>query len=257
MNDYPELITDRLDGRVALVTGGSRGIGRAACIALAARGASVAVHYRSRAEDAEQVVAIIRDHGGMAASFHADLEDPAAPDALVQAVVAQFGQVDILVNNAGEMTRSAVEAMDDAMWEQSINLNLTATFRCCRACIPGMKARGWGRIINVTSQAAITGSINHAHYAAAKSGMIGFTHSLAKELGPTGITVNLVAPGRIVTDLIREHIPKRQEEWLKQTPLARLGTPEEVAGSIAFLASEQASYITGATIHVNGGLLMS
>jgi NAD(P)-dependent dehydrogenase (short-subunit alcohol dehydrogenase family) len=129
-------------------------------------------------------------------------------------------------------------------------------FRCTRAALPIMKAQGWGRIINITSQSAFSGSANHAHYVTTKAGMVGFTYSLAKEVATNGITVNLVAPGRIVTDMLMPQIPTREEEWLKQTPMRRLGQPEEVAAAIAFLASEAASYITGATIHVNGGLVM-
>jgi 3-oxoacyl-[acyl-carrier protein] reductase len=142
------------------------------------------------------------------------------------------------------------------MWEQAITLHLSSVFRCTRACIPSMKARMWGRIINVSSQVVYTGSANHAHYAAAKSGLLGLTFSLAKELGTSGITANLVAPGRIITDLLTERMAGREEEWLNQTPLRRFGQPEEVAEPIAFLASDAASYITGATIHVNGGLVM-
>jgi NAD(P)-dependent dehydrogenase (short-subunit alcohol dehydrogenase family) len=167
-----------------------------------------------------------------------------------------MGKIDILVNNAGELTDGAVADMTDEMWERTLAVNLTSAFRCTRACIPGMKARQWGRIINVTSQAAFTGSANHAHYAASKSGLLGLTFSLAKELGTAGITVNLVAPGRITTDLLLEHMAGREEEWLKQTPIRRIGDPEEVAAAIAFLASDAASYITGANLHINGGLVM-
>jgi len=220
-----------LAGRVALVTGGSRGIGRATCLALAAHGAAVAVHYRGQAE-------------------------AAAPSSLVDQTAARLGPIDILVNNAGGMTDSAVADMTDEVWEESMTLNLGAAFRCARACIPGMKARQWGRIINVTSQAAYTGSSNHAHYAAAKAGLIGLTFSLAKELARSGITANAVAPGRIVTDMLMELAPGREQEWLAQTPMRRFGRPEEAAAAIVFLASEAASYITGANLNVNGGQLM-
>ena len=243
-------------GRVALVTGGSRGIGRATCLALAERGALVAVHYRAQAASAEDVVKQITQSGGSALAVRADLADAQATSEMIARVIAHFGKIDILVNNAGEMTDGAVADMSDDMWERALTVNLTSAFRCARACIPGMRERRWGRIINVTSQAAFTGSANHAHYAAAKSGLLGFTYSLAKELGTSGVTVNLVAPGRITTDMLLERMAGREDEWLRQTPLRRIGEPEEVAAAIAFLASDGASYITGANLHVNGGLVM-
>jgi 3-oxoacyl-[acyl-carrier protein] reductase len=246
-----------LTGRVALVTGGSRGIGRAACLMLAEAGASVVVHYRAQADAANEVVQQIEAAGGTAIAVQADMSDPEAPAALVQTALERFQKVDILVNNAGEMVSGAVIDLSDEVWLNTLNVNLTAVFRCTKAVLPSMRAQKWGRIINVTSQSAWSGSANNAHYAASKSGLQGFTYSLVKEEGQNGITVNLVAPGRIVTDLIKDSIPRREEEWLKQTPLRRLGQPEEVAASIVFLAGEAASYITGATIHVNGGLVMS
>jgi len=249
-------VTKDLSGHIALVTGGSRGIGRAACLALAERGAVVAVHYHRQAQAADEVVAAIRQAGGRAVALQADVSDSAAIAMLVEQVSAQLGAVDILVNNAGEMTDSSVEAMSDEVWDRALSVNLTSAFRCTRACLPAMQARGWGRIINVASQVIYTGSVNHAHYAAAKSGLLGLTFSLAKEVSASGITVNLVSPGRIVTDMIIDKIPAREREWLAQTPLRRLGQPEEVASAIAFLASESASYITGANLNVNGGLVM-
>jgi 3-oxoacyl-[acyl-carrier protein] reductase len=245
-----------LANRVALITGGSRGIGRAACSLLASQGAAVAVHYCSKAAAAEQVASSIREAGGQAITVGADLAGSNAADDLVSRAADKLGPIDILVNNAGEMSDSPVVEMSDEVWERCLAVNLSAAFRCTRACLPGMKAKGWGRIINISTQAVYTGSANHAHYAAAKSGLLGLTFSLAKELGPLGITVNLIAPGRIRTDLLLEHLADREDEWLRQTPLKRLGEAEEVAGPIAFLASEAASYITGATLHVNGGLVM-
>jgi 3-oxoacyl-[acyl-carrier protein] reductase len=249
-------MNESLSGRVALVTGGSRGIGRATCLALAASGAAVVVHYNSSTKSALDVVEGIKQAGGMAIALQTDLVDSGAIKNLVAETVNQLGPVDILVNNAGEMTTAAVSEMTDEIWEQGIALNLTAAFRCARICIPMMKERKWGRIINVSSQAAFTGSAKHAHYAVTKAGLLGFTYSLAKELGEFGITVNAVSPGRIITDMIAPEIPSRQEEWLKQIPLRRFGQPEEVAQAIVFLASEGASYITGANLHVNGGLVM-
>jgi 3-oxoacyl-[acyl-carrier protein] reductase len=246
-----------LTGRVALVTGGSRGIGRAACLALAELGASVAVHHRTRVDAAEQVVQAIKAGGNTAFSVQADLAQPEAADALTTAVIARFGRIDILVNNAAELNDTAFLDMTDAQWDQIINVNLSAVFRLSRACAAHMIREGWGRIISLSSQAAFTGSNNHAHYAASKAGLSGLTYSLAKELGKHGITANLVAPGRIETDMLYERSAGRMDEWLRQTPLGRLGKPEEVAAAIAFLASPAASYITGATLHVNGGQVMS
>ena len=243
-------------GRVALVTGGSRGIGRATCLALAARGAAVAVLCRSRFDQAEEVVQQIQAGGERALALQADALDPGAIKRSVQEAVSGLGSVDILVNNLGEMTDGPVADMKDEEWEQSLAVNLGSAFRYARECIPSMKERRWGRIISVSSQVAYTGSNNHAHYAAAKSGLLGFTFSLAKELGACGVTVNVVAPGRIVTDLLLDRMAGREQEWIRQTPLQRFGRPEEVAGPIVFLASDDASYITGAVLNVSGGQLM-
>ncbi|MEO8392810.1 MAG: 3-oxoacyl-ACP reductase family protein [Chloroflexota bacterium] len=241
---------------IALVTGGSRGIGRATCLALAANGAAVAVHYHARAEAAAEVVAAITQAGGCAVAVQADVRDSAAISSMIEQVSAELGAVDILVNNAGEMTDSSVEAMSDDQWDDALALNLSSAFRCARSSLPAMRAQGWGRIVNVASQVIFTGSVNHAHYAAAKSGLLGLTFSLAKEVSASGVTVNLVSPGRIVTDMIIDKIAQREQEWLAQTPMRRLGQPEEVASVIAFLASDAASYVTGANLNVNGGLVM-
>jgi len=245
-----------LAGRVALVTGGSRGIGRATCLALASQGAAVAVLCRSRIKEAQEVVEQIRSTAGRALAVEANVLDPEAIKRSAREAVARLGKIDILVNNAGEMTDVSVVDMKDEDWEQALAINLTSSFRYARECIPSMKERRWGRIINVSSQVVYTGSNNHAHYSAAKSGLLGFTFSLTKELGPYGITANVVAPGRILTDLLLERMAGREQEWMSQTPMRRFGRPEEVAATIAFLASEEASYITGAVINVNGGLVM-
>jgi len=245
-----------LAGRVALVTGGSRGIGRATCLALASRGAAVAVLCRSRIKEAQEVVEQIQAIGGRGLAMEANVLDPEAIKRSTREAVATLGRIDILVNNAGEMTDVSVIDMKDEDWEQSLAINLTSSFRYARECILSMKDRRWGRIINVSSQVVYTGSNNHAHYSAAKSGLLGFTFSLTKELGPYGITANVVAPGRILTDLLLERMAGREQEWMSQTPMRRFGRPEEVAATIAFLASEDASYITGAVINVNGGLVM-
>jgi len=245
-----------LAGRVALVTGGSRGIGRATCLALANQGAAVAVLCRNRLKEAREAAEEIRSAGGRSLAVEANVLDPEAIKHSVSEAVAKLGKIDVLVNNAGEMTDVSVVDMKDEDWDQALAINLTSAFRYARACIPSMQERRWGRIINVSSQVVYTGSNHHAHYSAAKSGLLGFTFSLTKELGPFGITANVVAPGRILTDLLLERMAGREQEWMSQTPMRRFGRPEEVAAAVVFLASEAASYITGAVINVNGGLVM-
>jgi 3-oxoacyl-[acyl-carrier protein] reductase len=237
---------------VALVTGGSGGIGRAVCVELAARGSAVSVHYNSGRIAAEQLAASL----GNAVAVGADLSSPSGPDELVAAASERLGPVTILVNNAGLMTDGRLEELSDQLFEETLTVNLTAAFRLCRALVPGMRAAGFGRIVNVSSQAAVIGSVAHAHYAAAKAGLHGLTFSLAKELAADGITVNLVIPGRIRTAMLDVRSHGREDEWLAQTPLGRFGTPEEVAAAVAFLTSPDAGYITGAALNVSGGLLM-
>lgn len=247
---------DSLKNKTSLVTGGSKGIGSATCSLLAANGVSVVVHYNKSASSALDVVKKIEEKGGVAVAIQADLRDPASIEKLVEGSEKEFGHIDILVHNAGEMTHALNIDMTDELWEHAINLHLTAAYRLTKALTPSMIERKWGRIINVSSQVVYTGSNKHAHYAAAKAGLLGFTFSIVKELGAYGITANLVSPGRILTDMIIPHIPNRKDEWLKQTPLKRFGEPEEVANTILFLASNESSYISGANIHVNGGLVM-
>jgi 3-oxoacyl-[acyl-carrier protein] reductase len=250
-------LTEDLTTHVALVTGGARGIGQATVRALAAKGARVAIHYRTQADSAHVLAAELHAAGQPSLALQADLSDPAAAATLVNTVIQHFGHCDILVNNAADFTTAPVTSMSDAQWEHTLSVNLSAAFRCIRAVLPGMQAHRWGRIINVTSQAAWNGSANHAHYAAAKAGLAGLTYSVAKEVATQGITVNLVAPGRILTDMIAEDLAAREAEWLQQIPMRRFGEPAEVATAIAFLATEAARYITGSTLHVNGGQLMS
>ena len=251
------VITDSLQGRVALVTGASRGIGRATACVLAAKGAAVALHYHTGQATAEDAAAIIRKAGANAITLQGDLSDPDAADTLVRETVTALGGVDILVANAGMMSDGAVQAITDEVWDATINVNLAAVFRLARASISHLQQSAGGRIIAITSQAAYRGSKNHAHYAASKAGLAGLIYSLALEVAPQRITANLVAPGRIATDMVMSRAAGRLDEWHKQTPLGRLGTAEEVAACVAFLASDGARYITGATLHVNGGLFMS
>jgi NAD(P)-dependent dehydrogenase (short-subunit alcohol dehydrogenase family) len=250
-NRYPSL-----DGKTVLVTGGSRGIGRAICLAFAEQHAQVAIHYNRSRESALEVAHSIEKGGGTAEIFGADLAVSDSVHNLFDSAVDGFGKIDILVNNAGEMTDKTVEELSDDEWNHTMAVNLTAAFQLSRAVIPGMRKQGWGRIINITSQAALTGSRNHAHYASTKSGLLGLTYSLVKEVGSSGITVNLVAPGRFETSMVLDRIEGRREEWLSQTPVGRLGRPEEVASGVLYLASEDAGYITGALFNISGGFIM-
>jgi NAD(P)-dependent dehydrogenase (short-subunit alcohol dehydrogenase family) len=217
---------------------------------------AVAVHYDKSADAAAKVVAEITEIGGRAIAFQGNLASPDAPADLVKRVKNEMGSIDILVNNAAVMTDGSIAEMSDAMWDETIAVNLSAVFKLTRACIPEMVEKKWGRIISISSQVAQTGSANHAHYSATKASLLGFTYSAAKELGASGITANVVLPGRIETDMISVRSIGRMDEWMSQTPLGRLGKPEEVAGVVKFLASSESSYITGAAINVNGGLVM-
>ena len=242
--------------RVALVTGGATGIGAATVAALAADKVSVALQYSSSENEAKQISEQLNSKGLKVEIFQADLSQKDSVDKLVANVKAKLGDIDILINNAGLMSDASIIEMSDELWDQALNINLTAAFKLIRACAPSMVSKKWGRIINISSQVALVGSANHAHYAAAKAGLLGLTYSAAKEYGASGVTVNAVLPGRIQTNMIAQRSKGRLDEWLAQTPLNRLGKPEEVAGMINFLASEMASYVTGASINVNGGLVM-
>ena len=241
---------------MALVTGGATGIGAATVAALAADKVSVALQYSSSANEAKQISEQLNSKGLKVEIFRADLSQKDCVDKLVAAVKSKLGDIDILINNAGLMSDASIIEMSDELWDQALNINLTAAFKLIRACAPSMVSKKWGRIINISSQVALVGSANHAHYAAAKAGLLGLTYSAAKEYGASGVTVNAVLPGRIQTNMIAQRSKGRLDEWLAQTPLNRLGKPEEVAGMINFLASEMASYVTGAAINVNGGLVM-
>ena len=241
---------------MALVTGGATGIGAATVTAMAESKITVALQYSSSETQAKQIAEQLNSKGAKIEIFQADLSQKDSAEKLVAAVKAKLGDIDILINNAGLMTDASIIEMSDELWDQALNINLTAAFKLIRACAPSMVAKKWGRIINISSQVALTGSANHAHYATAKAGLLGLTYSAAKEYGASGVTVNAVLPGRIQTNMIAQRSIGRLDEWLAQTPLNRLGKPEEVAGMINFLASEMASYVTGASINVNGGLVM-
>ena len=242
--------------KVALVTGGATGIGAATVKALAEEKITVALQYSSSENEAKQIADQLNDKGFKVEIFQADLSQAGNAENLVAQVKQKLGDIDILINNAGVMSDASIIQMSDALWDEAINVNLTAAFKLIRACAPSMVSKKWGRVINISSQVALTGSANHAHYATAKAGLLGLTYSAAKEYGASGVTVNAVLPGRIETKMIADRSVGRLDEWLSQTPLNRLGRADEVASMINFLASDASSYITGASINVNGGLVM-
>jgi 3-oxoacyl-[acyl-carrier protein] reductase len=245
---------DTLTSKVAIVTGGSRGIGRATALALVDAGAQVVVNYASASGAAEQVVAEIKDKGGAAIAIQADVSQPDQVEALVKTTMETWGRVDVLVNNAGITRDTLLLRMNLEDWQAVIDLNLTGVFLCTRAVSKIMLKQRSGRIINITSVAGLMGNPGQANYSAAKAGVIGFTKTVAKELASRGITVNAVAPGFITTDMTND---LKADEILKFIPLSRYGQPEEVAGMIRFLAADPAaSYITGQVFNVDGGMVM-
>jgi 3-oxoacyl-[acyl-carrier protein] reductase len=245
----------RLQDRVAIITGASRGIGRATALALAAEGAKVVVNYASSSSAAEEVVAAITDKGGNAIALQADVSKVDQVDALVNQTLEKLGRVDILVNNAGITRDTLLLRMKPEDWQAVIDLNLTGVFLCTRAVSKIMLKQKSGRIINITSVAGQMGNPGQANYSAAKAGVIGFTKTVAKELATRGITVNAVAPGFIATDMTSG---LKSDEILKYIPLGRYGEPEEVAGMIRFLAADPAAaYITGQVFNVDGGMVMA
>jgi 3-oxoacyl-[acyl-carrier protein] reductase len=245
------------DDRVVLVTGGARGIGRAAVLAFAAQGCRVVFCYHSSRAAADELAAAADQAGQLVTPYSCDVTDSEAVSALVDFVLQRHGRLDVLVNNAGSFPRGPVTTITNAEWERALAVNLSAVFYCCRAAIPAMQRGGGGAIINLASIAGKRGSAWHSAYAAAKGGVLAFTRSLAREVIQDNIRVNAVCPGRIATDLLLgEAGPGEQARWQADTPIRRLGTADEVAQAIVFLASPAAAYIVGETLDVDGGLLM-
>jgi 3-oxoacyl-[acyl-carrier protein] reductase len=241
------MLTDRLRGRVALVTGGSRGIGAAISRALAGAGASVAINYRERSEEANRFAMRLRETGAIASAVAADVSKPEAVTAMVEAVRTEFGAIDILVNNAGIAIVRGVDDLSEADFDQTIAVNLKSAFLCTHAVLPLMRARKWGRIVNISSGAARGAGSIGPHYNASKAGMEGLTRGYAARLVKDGITVNAVAPSLIETDMMKD-----QQNLVSRIPLGRFGTSDEVAKAVMLLIDNP--YMTGQTVAMSGGM---
>ena len=243
-----------LQGKCALVTGGSRGIGRAVCLELARQGARVAVNYAGNAAAAEETVQASAALGAEAFAVQADVADAAASEAMVKEVLARFGRLDILVNNAGVTRDGLMPMMKEADWDAVLDTNLKGAFHCMKAVYRPMMKQKYGRIVNLSSIVGLRGNAGQANYAASKAGLIGLTKSMAKELAARNVTVNAVAPGFIDTDMTAALPEKAREAMLTTIPMGRLGQAEDVAQAVAFFAGDASAYVTGQVLCVDGGM---
>jgi 3-oxoacyl-[acyl-carrier protein] reductase len=244
-----------LKGKVALVTGASRGLGRAIATKLAANGVKVAVNYVANDTEANKVAAAIQSAGGETMLVKASVADSIAVKDMVRQVIKQWGKIDILVNNAGITRDNLLPRMADEAWDDVINTNLRGAYLCTKYAVRPMMEQSWGRIINIASLAGLLGNIGQANYSASKGGLIAFTKSVAREVGSRNITANVIAPGFIVTDMTDKLPQEAKDNILTRIPLKRFGVPDDIAGLTVYLASEQAGYITAQVICVDGGVL--
>jgi 3-oxoacyl-[acyl-carrier protein] reductase len=246
----------QLDGKIAVVTGGSRGIGKAISLELAKRGATVIVNYRSNAEAAQAVIAEIEAVGGKGVAIQADVAQVAEAEKLMKIVLDTYDQIDILVNNAGVTRDNLIMMMKEEDWDVVLDNNLKSAWSCSKLAVRKMMRKRYGRIINITSVSGIAGQAGQTNYSASKAGLIGFTKALAREVAERNITVNAVAPGFIPTDMTSGLSQELLDQVTAAIPLKRFGSAEEIAYAVAFLASDEASYITGQVLSVDGGLVM-
>ena len=243
-----------INGKTALITGGSRGIGRAIALRLAKEGVRIAVNYKTNEEAAQRVVKAVEEMGGEAIVVGADVSQSAAVEDMVKRVLDSWGSVDILVNNAGIIHDSLLMRMTEEVWDDVVNTNLKGTFNCTKAVLRFMVRQRWGRIINVVSVVGLEGNPGQSNYAASKAGVIAFSRSIAKEVASRNITVNAVAPGYISTEIVADLSPEFKELILSRIPQNRFGAVDDVANMVGYLASGEAGYITGEVIRVDGGI---